>query len=104
MFFLLEEEPEAAHESQSKEGESEEAQNRTARRKFGTMHILLTVGRKLIANPNTHGTILGLIWASIQFRQVYNKHSIYSLLQNEILLIEIVNLLQVGSEIASNYR
>ncbi|XP_044467930.1 auxin efflux carrier component 8 isoform X2 [Mangifera indica] len=62
------EEPEAAHESQSKEGESEEAQNRTARRKFGTMHILLTVGRKLIANPNTHGTILGLIWASIQFR------------------------------------
>lgn len=103
MFFLLEEEPEAAHESQSKEGESEEAQNRTAR-KFGTMHILLTVGRKLIANPNTHGTILGLIWASIQFRQVYNKHSIYSLLQNEILLIEIVNLLQVGSEIASNYR
>ncbi|KAB2034010.1 hypothetical protein ES319_D04G055900v1 [Gossypium barbadense] len=27
-----------------------------------------SVGKKLMANPNTHATLLGLIWASIQFR------------------------------------
>lgn len=31
-------------------------------------HILITVGRKLITNPNTHATVTGLIWASISFR------------------------------------
>ncbi|XP_031287318.1 auxin efflux carrier component 8 isoform X3 [Pistacia vera] len=62
-----EEELEAVQESQSKEGGSGEAQNRTAR-KLKTMRILLIVGRKLIANPNTHATFLSLIWASIQFR------------------------------------
>ncbi|KAL2240451.1 UNVERIFIED_CONTAM: Mitochondrial outer membrane protein porin of [Sesamum indicum] len=30
--------------------------------------ILLTVGKKLIRNPNTHATLAGLIWASIHFR------------------------------------
>ncbi|GAY46417.1 hypothetical protein CUMW_096880 [Citrus unshiu] len=53
--------PEEHDASQAKEGE-EEAQNRTATR-VRTTHILLTVGRKLIINPNTHATLLGLIWA-----------------------------------------
>ncbi|MBA0697514.1 hypothetical protein Goari_021053, partial [Gossypium aridum] len=56
---------EAPEEAQGKEG-GEETQTRA--RKSKTMLIFLTVGKKLMANPNTHATILGLIWASIQFR------------------------------------
>ncbi|TYJ37714.1 hypothetical protein E1A91_A05G394500v1 [Gossypium mustelinum] len=56
---------EAPEEAQGKEG-GEETQTRA--RKSKTMLIFLTVGKKLVANPNTHATLLGLIWASIQFR------------------------------------
>ncbi|GAV85953.1 Mem_trans domain-containing protein, partial [Cephalotus follicularis] len=44
-----------------------EAQTRSTR-KVKTKLILLTVGRKLMSNPNTHATLAALIWASIQFR------------------------------------
>nr|AMQ09729.1 PIN auxin transporter [Boehmeria nivea] len=55
-------------ELQAKE-EVEEARTRsTSPRKIKTMLILLTVGRKLIGNPNTHATIIGLIWACIKFK------------------------------------
>ncbi|XVE83837.1 hypothetical protein DITRI_Ditri16bG0119700 [Diplodiscus trichospermus] len=54
-----------APEEAGKEG-GEEA--RTRPRKSKIMLIFLTVGKKLMANPNTHATVLGLIWASIQFR------------------------------------
>ncbi|OMO77452.1 Auxin efflux carrier [Corchorus olitorius] len=50
-----------------KEGSREEAQSRAVH-KSKAMLIFLTVGKKLMANPNTHATILGLIWASIHFR------------------------------------
>ncbi|XP_060672479.1 probable auxin efflux carrier component 8 isoform X1 [Ziziphus jujuba] len=60
------EDMEAPHEAQSKE-EVEEARTRTPR-KIKTMLILLTVGRKLMSNPNTHATVIGLIWAVIRFR------------------------------------
>ncbi|XVF58212.1 hypothetical protein PTKIN_Ptkin07bG0045800 [Pterospermum kingtungense] len=54
-------------ETQGKEGGNQEAQTRP--RKYSkTMLVFLTVGKKLMANPNTHATVLGLIWASIQFR------------------------------------
>ncbi|KAF5199302.1 Auxin efflux carrier component [Thalictrum thalictroides] len=33
-----------------------------------TKLILLTVGKKLISNPNTHATLAGLIWSLISFR------------------------------------
>ncbi|EOY03378.1 hypothetical protein QUC31_017755 [Theobroma cacao] len=56
---------EAPEEAQAKEG-GEEAHTRP--RKSKAMLIFLTVGKKLMANPNTHATLLGLIWASIQFR------------------------------------
>ncbi|XP_022751911.1 auxin efflux carrier component 8-like isoform X1 [Durio zibethinus] len=56
---------EAPEEAQGKE-EGEEAHTRP--RKSKTMLIFLTVGKKLMANPNTHATLLGLIWASIRFR------------------------------------
>ncbi|XP_022152207.1 auxin efflux carrier component 8 isoform X2 [Momordica charantia] len=55
-----------AQEGGAKE-ESEEERNRNGR-SLKTSSILLTVARKLIINPNTHATILGLIWASIRFR------------------------------------
>ncbi|MBA0601003.1 hypothetical protein Gorai_004196, partial [Gossypium raimondii] len=59
---------EAPEEAQGKEG-GEETQTRA--RKSKTMLIFLTVGKKLMANPNTHATLLGLIWASIQFRLAF---------------------------------
>ncbi|KAI8533871.1 hypothetical protein RHMOL_Rhmol10G0043000 [Rhododendron molle] len=59
-------EMEAQQEAQQQEG-GREAKNTTPKRtKF--MPVLLTVGKKLITNPNTHATVLGLIWATIQFR------------------------------------
>ncbi|KAL5740104.1 hypothetical protein ACOSQ2_029284 [Xanthoceras sorbifolium] len=59
---------EGSQESQSKEGGGRGEAHERAERKVKTMFILLTVGRKLMANPNTHATLVGLIWASIQFR------------------------------------
>ncbi|XVF14217.1 hypothetical protein REPUB_Repub09cG0039200 [Reevesia pubescens] len=56
---------EAPEEAQRKE-EGEEAQ--TGPRKPNALLIFLTVGKKLIANPNTHAALLGLIWACIKFR------------------------------------
>ncbi|KAK8637454.1 hypothetical protein V6N13_064873 [Hibiscus sabdariffa] len=52
-------------EAQEKE-EEEEAQTKPCKSKI--MLIFLTVGKKLIANPNTHAAVLGLIWSSIRFR------------------------------------
>ncbi|XP_022773718.1 auxin efflux carrier component 8-like [Durio zibethinus] len=60
---------EAPEEAQRKEG-GEEAHTRP--RKSKAMLIFLTVGKKLMANPNTHATLLGLIWACIQFRLGWN--------------------------------
>lgn len=66
--FLFQGELEAAQEPQGKEeAEEEEAKDRIPR-KTHIMRILATVGRKLITNPNTHATVLGIIWASISFR------------------------------------
>ncbi|XP_021599878.2 auxin efflux carrier component 8 [Manihot esculenta] len=61
------EDPQEAEEKEEEEEEEEETQTRTTRR-VKTMLILLTVGRKLVRNPNFHATLLGLIWASIRFR------------------------------------
>ncbi|XP_028806441.1 auxin efflux carrier component 8 [Neltuma alba] len=59
-------EAEPAEEEQSKE-EEEEA-GRTRRKKRKILLVLSTVGKKLITNPNTYGTLTGLIWAAIHFR------------------------------------
>ncbi|XVF16556.1 hypothetical protein REPUB_Repub10bG0042100 [Reevesia pubescens] len=56
---------EAPEEAQGKEGGGE---THTRARKSKAFFIFLTVGKKLMANPNTNATLLGLIWASIQFR------------------------------------
>lgn len=58
-------ETESPQEAQTKE--EGEARTPTAR-KIKTMPILLTVGKKLLRNPNTHATLMGLIWASIHFK------------------------------------
>ncbi|KAK2966936.1 hypothetical protein RJ640_002121 [Escallonia rubra] len=57
---------EAPQEARHKEDEGE-AEVITAR-KIKIMLILLKVGRKLMRNPNTLATVMGLIWASISFR------------------------------------
>ncbi|KAG6588387.1 Auxin efflux carrier component 8, partial [Cucurbita argyrosperma subsp. sororia] len=54
--------------------EGEEARDSNGRR-HKTRSILFTVARKLIYNPNTHATILGLIWASIRFRSNRSIHN-----------------------------
>ncbi|CAK7323058.1 unnamed protein product [Dovyalis caffra] len=56
---------EAVQEAQHKEGE--EVQSRRTR-KVKAMLVLLTVGRKLMRNPNFHATLVALIWASVHFR------------------------------------
>ncbi|KAF3444754.1 hypothetical protein FNV43_RR14447 [Rhamnella rubrinervis] len=61
------EEMETPQEAQSKD-EVEETRTRSSPRKVKTLLILLTVGRKLMINPNTHATVIGLIWAAIRFR------------------------------------
>ncbi|KAI3704760.1 hypothetical protein L1987_74988 [Smallanthus sonchifolius] len=35
------------------------------------MQVLLTVGKKLLINPNFHATVAGLAWAFISFGQVF---------------------------------
>ncbi|XP_061375905.1 probable auxin efflux carrier component 8 [Gastrolobium bilobum] len=45
----------------------EDAEPRT-KRKCKILPILVTVGKKLIRNPNTFATLIGIIWSSIQFR------------------------------------
>ncbi|KAH1133827.1 hypothetical protein GLYMA_05G109800v4 [Glycine max] len=57
---------ETSLEIQSKE-EEEEAEHRT-QSKTRMLLILMKVGNKLIINPNTYATFIGLIWASIHFR------------------------------------
>ncbi|XP_061355832.1 auxin efflux carrier component 8-like [Gastrolobium bilobum] len=59
-------EMETSQEVQSKE-EEEEAEHRLER-KMRILLILMTVGKKLIRNPNTYATFIGLIWACIHFR------------------------------------
>ncbi|KAL6520351.1 auxin efflux carrier [Orobanche minor] len=44
------------------EGRKEDERKRNIRK------VLLTVGKKLMRNPNTYATLTGLIWASIHFR------------------------------------
>ncbi|MED6144747.1 May act as a component of the auxin efflux carrier [Stylosanthes scabra] len=60
-----------SQEVQSKEEEEEEREAiaiiRT-KRKMKILLILITVWKKLIRNPNTFATLIGLIWSTIQFR------------------------------------
>ncbi|PIA27966.1 hypothetical protein AQUCO_07400070v1, partial [Aquilegia coerulea] len=58
-------ESEVTQGTQSKERE-EKANDGSPR--VSTKLILLTVGKKLISNPNTHATLSGLIWSLISFR------------------------------------
>ncbi|CAL5185841.1 unnamed protein product [Lathyrus oleraceus] len=58
-------ESESSIEVQSKEEEEVETK---PEKKMRVMLILMKVGKKLIMNPNTYATFIGLIWASIHFR------------------------------------
>ncbi|XP_058778790.1 auxin efflux carrier component 8-like isoform X2 [Vicia villosa] len=57
-------ESESSIEVQPKEDEVETKPEN----KMRVMLILMKVGKKLIMNPNTYATFIGLIWASIHFR------------------------------------
>jgi auxin efflux carrier family len=63
---MLKGESENSIEVQSKE---EEAGETRPERKMRILIILMKVGKKLIMNPNTYATFIGLIWSSIHFRQ-----------------------------------
>ncbi|XP_057440392.1 auxin efflux carrier component 8-like [Lotus japonicus] len=58
-------ETETAREVQSKREEDEEP---GTKRRVKILPILVTVGKKLIRNPNTFATLIGFIWSCIQFR------------------------------------
>ncbi|KAL2330028.1 hypothetical protein Fmac_017609 [Flemingia macrophylla] len=58
-------EAEIAREAQAKGEEDEEHRTKS---KMKVLAILVTVGKKLIRNPNTYATLMGFIWSSIQFR------------------------------------
>ncbi|CAK8540609.1 unnamed protein product [Lathyrus sativus] len=61
-------ESETASEIQSKGEEEEDEEPAGTKRKTKIYHILVTVGKKLIRNPNTYASLLGIIWSSIHFR------------------------------------
>ncbi|KAL5095964.1 hypothetical protein RYX36_000291 [Vicia faba] len=67
-------ESETASEIQSKREEEEEEHDDEDEEQVGTKRkkkiypILVTVGKKLIRNPNTFASLLGIIWSSIHFR------------------------------------
>lgn len=67
MNYLFEGEPETAQGQQPIDGDKHDGRIKN-QRKRNIRIILLTVGKKLIKNPNTHATLAGLIWASIHFR------------------------------------
>ncbi|PIN16337.1 hypothetical protein CDL12_11021 [Handroanthus impetiginosus] len=60
-------EPENSQGPEAIDGDKEEGRIKN-QWKRNIRIILLTVGKKLIRNPNTHATMAGLIWASIHFR------------------------------------
>jgi auxin efflux carrier family len=62
---MLKGESENSIEVQSKE---EEVGETRPERKMRILIILMKVGKKLIMNPNTYATFIGLIWSSIHFR------------------------------------
>nr|XP_016498350.1 PREDICTED: putative auxin efflux carrier component 5 isoform X3 [Nicotiana tabacum] len=66
---------EVPEESELEEDREEEAKA-ICPRKTKIMLILLTVGRKLIINPNTHATLAGIIWSGIHFRWGINLPTI----------------------------
>lgn len=75
LFFLhlfldvyLKGELETASETQSKGEEEDEEERVRTKRKMKIYPILVTVGKKLIRNPNTFASLLGIIWSSIHFR------------------------------------
>ncbi|XP_074375078.1 putative auxin efflux carrier component 8 isoform X3 [Apium graveolens] len=63
--------PEVAVELEAAREEQEDEETEGKKRSSGKnvlLVVLLTVGKKLISNPNTHASVAGLIWALIKFR------------------------------------
>lgn len=68
LLFLVKGESESSQEVESKEEEEEASAEPRTERKMRILLILMKVGKKLILNPNTYATFLGLIWSCIHFK------------------------------------
>lgn len=55
-------------EEEPKEEENEEEVAIVRTRSSGTMKVVLKAWIKLITNPNTYATLIGIIWATLHFR------------------------------------
>lgn len=57
--------------------------------------IIITVWRKLIRNPNTYATVVGLIWSLIAFRYLhsflYHNYMIFPSLISNSLQVQLQN-------------
>ncbi|OWM69760.1 hypothetical protein CDL15_Pgr025609 [Punica granatum] len=76
------EDTEVPVESLPKEGG--EVSKFRSRRIFETLLIVLKVVKKLVRNPNTHATLLGIVWASIHYRW---KIELPAIVKNSILIL-----------------
>lgn len=71
------------HKKMDFEGENVNKNKQMPPASVMTRLILIMVWRKLIRNPNTYSSLIGLVWSLISFR--YQKH-----LLNTIVRVEIV--------------
>lgn len=67
MKYLFEGAVESPQELEAINGDKEDDGIKN-RRKRNIKIILPTVGKKLIRNPNTYATFIGIVWACIHFR------------------------------------
>lgn len=68
LFLVKQGNEEANIEQETKEEDDEEEVAIMRTRTTGTGKILLKAWRKLIINPNTYATLIGLIWSTLHFR------------------------------------
>lgn len=67
MNYLFEGAVESPQELEAMNGDKEDGGIKY-QRKRNIKIILSTVGKKLIRNPNTYATLVGIVWACIHFR------------------------------------
>jgi auxin efflux carrier family protein len=56
-----------------------------------TRLILIMVWRKLIRNPNTYSSLIGVIWSLVSYRSVDQRFNSHSCISAKIILFWSVN-------------
>lgn len=74
MNYLFEGAVEIEQGPESMNGEKEDEGIKDQRKRNIKM-VVSTVGKKLIRNPNTYATLIGIVWACIHFRYCKHYHS-----------------------------